>query len=94
MKVIATTDGKYAIVEREQVTCNIAIWSPIDERRWNTQEEAELALRRLKADIKEEPVVEKQKVTIDRSHLPNREDLRITKLEKGVFAIEQRKFGK
>lgn len=33
MKVIATTDGRYAIVEREQVTRNIAIWSPIDERR-------------------------------------------------------------
>lgn len=94
MKVIATTDGKYAIVEREQVTRNIAIWSPIDERRWTTQEGAELALWRLKAGIKEEPVVEKPKATIDRSHLPNREDLRITKLEKGVFAVELNKFGK
>ena len=94
MKVIATTDGKFAIVERSQVSRNIAIWSPVDERRWTTAEAAELALWKMKAGIKEQPIVEKPKVVIDRSNLPNRDELRITKLEKGVFAVERMRFGK
>ena len=95
MKVIKTTDGKFAIVEREQVTGNIAIWSPVDERRFDTEAEASMAMWKLYIGIKEQPsIVAKPKVTIDRSHLPLRSDLRITKLAKGVFAIEQRKDGK
>ena len=44
----------------------------------------------------EEPsiVKEKPKAVTDRSHLPLRSQLRITKLEKGVFVVEQKKFGK
>ena len=37
MKVIKTTDGRYAIVERTQVNSSVAIWSPIDERRWDEE---------------------------------------------------------
>lgn len=95
MKVIKTTDGRYAIVERTQVNRSIAIWSPVDERRWNDEAVAERALFRMKMGIKETHVVkEKPKVAIDRSHLPLRSQLRITKLEKGVFVVEQNKFGK
>ncbi len=94
-KVIATTDGRYAIVERTQVSRSIAIWSPVDERRWDDEASAELALIQMKMGIKEQPIVkEKLKATIDRSHLPLRSQLRITKLEKGVFAIELNRFGK
>lgn len=95
MKVNKTTDGKFAIVEREQVTRNIAIWSPVDERRFDTEESATMAMWELSIGIKEQPtIVAKPKVTIDRSHLPLRSDLRITKLAKGVFVIERKKFGK
>lgn len=95
MKVIKTTDGRYAIVERTQVNSSVAIWSPIDERRWDDEPAAELALIRMKMGIKEPPVVkEKPKVAVDRSRLPLRSQIRITKLEKGVFAVEQNKFGK
>jgi len=94
MKVIETTDGKFAIVERTQVSYSVAIWSPVDDRRFATKEAAESAMWKLKRGFKKEPVIEKPKVVIDRSHLPSREDLRITKLEKGVFVVEQRKFGK
>lgn len=95
MKVNKTTDGKFAIVEREQVTRNIAIWSPVDERRFDTETEASLAMVKMRLGIKEQPKpVVPKKVEIDCSHLPYRSDLRITKLAKGVFAIEQRKSGK
>lgn len=95
MKVIKTTDGKFAIVERTQVNRHIAIWSPVDERRWDDEASAELAHLRMKMGIKEPPIVkEKPKVAINRSHLPYWEDLRIVKLEKGVFVVEQNKFGK
>lgn len=96
MKVIKTTDGKFAIVEREQVTRNIAIWSPVDERRFDTEMEASIAMMKMRLGIKEQPkpvVPEKKVITIDRSHLPYRADLRITKLMKGLFVIEQRKNG-
>lgn len=94
MKVIKTTDGKFAIVERTQVNRSIAIWSPIDERRWDDEASAERALFRVKMGLKEPPIVkEKPKVVIDRSHLPLRSQLRITKLEKGVFVVEKYKFG-
>ena len=95
MKVIKTTDGKFAIVERTQVNRSIAIWSPVDERRWDDEARAELALLRMKMGMKKPPIVkEKPKVVIDRSHLPLRSQLRIVKLEKGVFVVEQNKFGK
>lgn len=95
MKVIKTTDGKFAIVERTQVNRSIAIWSPVDERRWEDESSAEHALFLLKIGMKEPPIVkEKPKVVINRSHIPYRKDLRIVKLEKGVFVVEQNKFGK
>ena len=94
-KVIKTTGGKFAIVERTQVTRNIAVWSPVDERRWDDEAKAELALIRMKSGMKEPPIIkEKPKVVIDHSHLPLRSQLRITKLEKGVFVVEKYKFGK
>ena len=95
MKVIKTTDGKFAIVERTQVNRSIAIYSPVDERRWDDEARAQLALIWMKRGMKEPPIVkEKPKVVIDRSHLPLRSQLRITKLEKGVFVVEKYKFGK
>jgi len=94
-KVIKTTDGKFAIVERTQVNRSIAIWSPVDERRWDDKEKAELARFRMEMGIKEPPAVkEKPKEVIDYSHLPLRSQLRVTKLEKGVFVIKQYKFGR
>ena len=100
LKVNKTTDGKYAIIKREQVTRSVAIWSPIDDRRWDTEEAASFALMKYRLGIQEEPIKEqpatreKRAVTIDRSNLPPRSDLRITKLSKGVFVIERKKFGK
>ena len=95
MKVIKTTDGKFAIVERTQVNRSVAIWSPVDERRWDDEAGAERALFRLRMGMKELPVVkEKPKTVIDRSNLPLRSQLRITKLEKGVFVVERMRFGK
>lgn len=91
-KVIKTTDGRFAIVERSQVTRTIAIWSPIDARRWDEAEQAERALAM--GGMEPPEVKEKPKVVVDRSHLPYRSDLRITKLQKGVFIIEQKRFGK
>ena len=92
-KVIKTTDGKFAIVEREQVTRTVAIWSPIDGRRWNDEESAKRAM--VNGWTEPDTIInEKPKVEIDRSNLPYREDLRITKLQKGVFVIEQRRLGK
>ena len=94
-KVIKTTDCKFAIVERTQVNRSIAIWSPVDERRWNSESDARFALFQLRTIGKIPPIAEeKPKVTIDRSHLPLRSQLRVTKLEKGVFVVECYKLGK
>lgn len=90
MKVIKTTDGKFAIVARTQVRKDVAIWSPIDERRWDDELSAQDALMRIRWGIPEPKTAPapKPKATIDRSHLPLRDSLRITKLDKKVFVVE------
>lgn len=88
MKVQKTTDGKYAIVEETRVNARLSIWSPIDERRFDTEESAKNAMYGIP-----EPEPPKPVVAVDNRNLPKREDLRVTKLDKKVFVVELRKGG-
>ena len=78
-------DGTFAVYEWVKVNDGITIGRPVDEKRYQTEFEAQLALSgelpepiRIPVQEPEQPKATPQKGA----------EYRITKLEKGVFAVE------
>lgn len=99
-KVFPTTDGKFAICDYTQVNPRIGIWSPIDNRRFETAIAAKISLMDMR-EPKFQTVIpheEKKpvKVVFNKSDVKKspRSSFRYTKLQKGVVAVEQFQDGK
>lgn len=104
LKVIKTTDGRFAICDRTELGNGWRIWSPVSTERWDTELAAKIALINYRAygiptnpgptkpTAKPEPKPEPK--PRPKIHTHTREDFRIVKLSKGVFAVELQRFGK
>ena len=99
-KIIPTTDGKFAICEYMQVNPRIGIWSPVDNRRFETALAAQISLMDMREPKSQTvaPHEEKKpvKVAFNKSDVKKspRTSFRYTKLEKGVVVVEQFQDGK
>ena len=96
-KIVPTTDGLFAICDLTVVRPGLRIWSPVSKNRYKTELSAKIALANLIGyGVEPEPVQESKPdpVPIPKGVKYNRDDFRITKLEKDVFAVEMKRFGK
>lgn len=92
LRIIHATDGTFAICDYTQVNSRVGIWSPISPKRYATELQAKIALANIRAGMPEpepEPAPKPRKIEPFKP-TRNRDDFRIVKLEKGVFAVEQR----
>ena len=99
-KVFPTTDGKFAICDYTQVNPRIGIWSPVDNRRFQTEFAAQISLIDMRESESQTvaPHEEKKpvKVAFNKSDVKKspRSSFRYTKLQKGVVVVEQLQAGK
>ena len=93
LRIIHATDGTFAICDYTQVNSRVGIWSPISPKRYATELQAKIALAHIRADMPEPataPSVPETRKFEPIEPTRNRDDFRCIKLEKGVFAVEQR----
>lgn len=95
LRIIHATDGTFAICDYTKVTPNVGIWSPISPERYKSEFDAKIALIHIKAGLPTPkpapaPAVPKPRKLEPSKPTRNRDDFRIVKLDKGVFAVEQR----
>lgn len=96
LRIIHATDGMFAICDYTQVNSRVGIWSPISPERYNSEFDAKIALIHIKAGLPAPHLSEILKRTPEPRKIEpskptrNRDDFRIVKLDKGVFAVEQR----
>lgn len=76
-------DGTFAVYEWVKVKDGVTIGRPVDEKRYKTEFEAQLALSGKLPEPIQVPEQEQPKATPKKGA-----EYRITKLEKGVFAVE------
>lgn len=96
-KVVNTTDGQFAICDLTELGNGWRIWSPVSTKRYKTELSAKIALANLIGyGVEPEPKQEKKPdpVPIHKGVSYQRDDFRIVKLAKGVFAVEMKRFGK
>ena len=94
-KIVNTTDGQFAICDLTVVRPGLRIWSPVSTKRYKTELSAKIALANL-IGYGVEPKQEKKPdpVPIPKGVSCQRDDFRIVKLAKDVFAVEMKRFGK
>ena len=96
LRIIHATDGTFAICDYTQVNSRVGIWSPISPKRYATELQAKIALARYLPDEQDSllpataPAVPEPRKVEPSKPTRNRDDFRIVKLDKGVFAVEQR----
>ena len=93
LRIIHATDGTFAICDYTQVNSRVGIWSPISPKRYDTELQAKIALAHIRVGMPEPvpaPAVPEPRKVEPSKPTRNRDDFRIVKLDKGIFAVEQR----